>query len=109
MKLKTKRTEILDSLQIAQYFISTGSTLPLLSNILFEADNDFLYLSATDMDISVRIKCKVDKIEQPGKTTIPKKIIALIKEFTDDDIKIETDKNELQKLNLSYAKTCQPI
>lgn len=103
MKLKTKRTEILDSLQIAQYFISTGSTLPLLSNILFEADNDFLYLSATDMDISVRIKCKVDKIEQAGKTTIPKKIIALIKEFTDDDIKIETDKNDNTKVQCKKA------
>jgi DNA polymerase-3 subunit beta len=98
MKFKTKKNEILDSLQIAQYFISTGATLPLLSNILFDADNEFLYLSATDMDISVRIKCKVDKIEQPGKTTIPKKIIALIKEFTDDDIKIETDKNDNTKV-----------
>ncbi len=98
MKLKTKKNEILESLQIAQYFISTGATLPLLSNILFEADNDFLYLSATDMDISVRIKCKVEKIEQPGKTTIPKKIIALIKEFTDDDIKIETDKSDNTKV-----------
>lgn len=98
MKFRTKRNEILEPLQIAQYFISTGSTLPLLSNILFEADNDFLYLSATDMDISVKIKCKVEKIESPGKTTIPKKIISLIKEFSDDDIKIETDKNDNTKV-----------
>ncbi|MGD0565778.1 MAG: DNA polymerase III subunit beta [Candidatus Goldiibacteriota bacterium] len=98
MKIITKKNEILDSLQIAQYFISTGSTLPLLSNILFDAEDDFLYLSATDMDISVRIKCNVEKIEQPGKTTIPKKIIALIKEFTDDNIKIETDKNDNTKV-----------
>lgn len=103
MKFKTKKSEILDSLITAQYFISTGSTLPLLSNILFEVDNDFLYLSATDMDISVRIKCKVDKIEQTGKTTIPKKIIALIKEFSDDDIKIETDKNDNTKVQCKKA------
>ncbi|MEI7542007.1 MAG: DNA polymerase III subunit beta [bacterium] len=103
MKFTTKRSEILDSLQIAQFFISTGSTLPLLSNILFEVDNEFLYLSATDMDISIKIKCKVDKIERPGKTTIPKKIIALIKEFPDDEIKIDTDKNDNTKVQCKKA------
>jgi DNA polymerase-3 subunit beta len=98
MKLITKKNEILDSLQVAQFFISTGSTLPLLSNILFDAQDDFLFLSATDMDISVKIKCRVEKVEQAGKTTIPKKIIPLIKEFTDDIIKIETDKNDNTKV-----------
>jgi len=94
MKFKTNKDEILDSLSTAQYFISTGSTLPLLSNILFEAEGENLYLSATDMDIYVRIKSGVNKIEAPGRTTIPKKIIALIKEFSNNEIKIEADKND---------------
>ena len=98
MKIKTNKQEILESLTVAQYFISTGSTLPLLSNILFEAEGDHLNLSATDMDISVRIKCKVDKVEEEGKTTIPKKIISLIKEFPEADILLESDKTDNIKL-----------
>lgn len=94
MKIKTNKKEILDSLMVAQNFISTTSTLPLLSNILFEAEGDSLVFSATDMDMSVRIKSKVGKVDEPGRTTMPKKIISLIKEFTDDDIKIESDKND---------------
>ena len=98
MKIKTNKKEILDQLLVAQNFISTTSTLPLLSNILFEAEGDFLYFSATDMDMSVKIKCKVNEIETPGKTTMPKKIISLIKEFSDDEIRIESDKNDNIKL-----------
>jgi DNA polymerase-3 subunit beta len=94
MKIKTTKEEILNSLQIAQYFISTGSTLPLLSNILFEANGEYLNLTATDMDISAKIKCKVENIKEEGKTTIPKKIISLIKEFPDAEITIESDKND---------------
>ncbi|HRU38490.1 MAG TPA: DNA polymerase III subunit beta [Candidatus Goldiibacteriota bacterium] len=98
MKIKTNKKEILDSLQIAQCFIPATSTLPLLSNILFEAEGDTLNFSATDMDMSVKIKCRVSKVEEPGRTTIPRKIVSLIKEFTDDEIKIESDKNDNIKL-----------
>ena len=94
MKLKTRKSEIIGLLNVAQNFISTSATLPLLSNILFEAEGEVLSISATDMDISVTAKCKVEKIDEPGKTTIPKKIISLIKELPDEVIKIESDKND---------------
>jgi len=105
MEIKTNKKEILDSLLIIQNFISTSTTLPLLSNILFEADNEYLYLMATDMDISAKVKCKLSKIEKEGKTTIPKKIIPLIKELPDAEISFIADKNDnikIQCLKSSY-------
>lgn len=98
MKLKTRKSEIIGLLNVAQNFISTNATIPLLSNILFSAENDVLSISATDMDISVTAKCKVEKIEEKGKTTIHKKIIPLIKELSDESIKIEADKNDNIKI-----------
>lgn len=94
MKIKTNKNEILGPFLIAQYFISPTSTLPLLSNILFEAQDDGIYISATDMDMSVRIKSTVNKIDETGKTTVPKKIISLLKEVPDSEIKIDSDKND---------------
>lgn len=98
MKIKTNKNEILNPLLVAQYFISPTSTLPLLSNILFEVQEDGIYISATDMDMSVRIKSNVNKIDETGKTTIPKKIISLLKEVPDSEIKIDSDKNDNIKL-----------
>ncbi len=107
MKIKTNKQEILNSLQIAQFFISTGSTLPLLSNILFEAEGEYLNLTATDMDISAKIKCKVENISEEGKTTIPKKIISTIKEFPEAEINMESDKNDV--INLKCGKSSYKI
>ncbi len=94
MKIKTNKNEILGPLLVAQYFISPTSTLPLLSNILFEVEEDGIYISATDMDMSVRIKSNVEKVDETGKTTIPKKVISLLKEVPDSEIKIDSDKND---------------
>jgi DNA polymerase III subunit beta len=107
MKIKTSKSEILESLQVANYFISTGSTLPLLSNILFEAEGDSLTLSATDMDLSARIKCKVSKISESGKTTVNKKILSLVKEFPESEITLETDKND--NITLKCARSTYKI
>lgn len=98
MKIKTNKKEILTPFSLAQLFISPTSTLPLLSNILFEVEEDGIYVSATDMDMSIRIKSNVEKIEEIGKTTIPKKIISILKEAPDSEIKLESDKNENIKL-----------
>lgn len=98
MKIKTNKNEILSPLLIAQYFISPTSTIPLLSNILLEVEDDGIYISATDMDMSVRIKANVNQIDETGKTTIPKKIISLLKEAPDSEIKIDSDKNDNIKL-----------
>jgi len=107
MEIKTNKKEILDSLLIIQNFISTSTTLPLLSNILFEAEKDFLYLMATDMDISAKVKCKLSKIEKEGKTTIPKKIISLIKELPDAEISFTADKND--NIKIQCAKSTYKI
>ncbi len=96
MKIKTNKNEILSPFLVAQNFISPTSTLPILSNILFEAEEDGICVSATDMDMSVRIKSKVDKIEETGKTTIPKKVISILKEVPDAEIKIDSDENNIK-------------
>jgi|DewCreStandDraft_4_1066084.scaffolds.fasta_scaffold01070_38 DNA polymerase-3 subunit beta len=98
MKIKTNKNEILNPLLVAQYFISPTSTLPLLSNILFEVEENTLSVSATDMDMSVKINSKIEKVEETGKTTIPKKVISILKEAPDSEIKLESDKNDNIKL-----------
>ncbi|MEI7640495.1 MAG: DNA polymerase III subunit beta [bacterium] len=104
MKIKAGKSEMLGALNIIKNFISSSTTLQLLSNILFEAEGDTLYLSATDMDISAKIKCPIGKVEKEGKTTIPKKLIQLISEFPEADVIIEVDKTDNIKVQSSGLK-----
>ena len=70
MKLTIERGALLRSLQHAQGVIERRTTIPILSNVLLNADGATLSLTATDMDIAIveRVACTV---AQPGATTVP--------------------------------------
>ena len=70
MKLTIERGSLLRSLQHAQGVIERRNTIPILSNVLLNADGATLSLTATDMDIAIveRVACTV---AQPGATTVP--------------------------------------
>lgn len=53
---------------------SRASTLPILTNILFEASGSSLALSATNLEIGIRTKVR-GKVEQEGKVVVPAKLI----------------------------------
>ena len=66
MKLTIERGALLRSLQHAQGVIERRTTIPILSNVLLNADGATLSLTATDMDIAIveRVPCAV---AQPGR------------------------------------------
>ena len=69
MKFIVKKTQIFKTLSHLQSIVSRKNVLPILSNILIEADNNVLTLSSTDMDISIKesIDCIV---KENGSTTL---------------------------------------
>ena len=61
MKFIVTKSDIFTTLTHLQSIVSKKNTLPILSNILIEAENNSLTLSSTDMDISIKesINCNV--------------------------------------------------
>ncbi len=104
MKLEAKKDVLLNGIQKVQNVISAKSTLPILSNILIETQQDTLKLTATDLDIGISCAFPVD-IHEPGMITIPAKRFAdIIKELPDDRVSINTKKNNLITIE---TKSCQ--
>ncbi len=58
----------------AERVVSKHTTLPILNNILFEAQKGGLTLFATNLEIGITVKIGA-KIEKEGKITIPAKLI----------------------------------
>ena len=54
MKFIVIKSDIFKTLTHLQSIVSKKNTLPILSNILIEAENNSLTLSSTDMDISIK-------------------------------------------------------
>ncbi|MFH1191714.1 MAG: DNA polymerase III subunit beta [Candidatus Omnitrophota bacterium] len=93
MKFKVEKSILINAIQTVQNVITTKSALPILSNILIEAQNNTLKLTATDLDIGITCVIPVD-IQEAGAITIPaKRFSDIIKEFPLEIINIATKKN----------------
>ncbi len=93
MKFKVEKNHLINAIQAVQNVITTKSALPILSNILIEAQGGNLKLTATDLDIGITCVIPVD-IQEPGAITVPaKRFSDIVKEFPIDIITVTTKKN----------------
>jgi DNA polymerase-3 subunit beta len=70
MKATTERATLLKSLGHVQSVVERRNTIPILSNVLIEAQEDGgLRLMATDLDLQINETCEAN-VTQPGATTV---------------------------------------
>jgi DNA polymerase-3 subunit beta len=82
-----------EGINALQNITSKKGTLAILSNILIEANTDCIFLTATDLEVSLKIKLPAEIIE-PGSLTIPsKKIFEIIRESGSTFINIKEKEN----------------
>lgn len=106
MKLSLTKQEFAKSLSFIQNIVDSKSTIPILSNVLLEAKQGRLHLTATDMDMTISDKIKINNIEAEGSICVPAHILYnVIKELSDDKpIDLRYDENS-KKLYLGSLKS----
>lgn len=93
MKIKILKADLVKNIQNVQNIISSRAALPILSNILIEAEKDIVRLTSTDLDIGIT-STLASEIEESGAITVPAKRFGdIIRELPDEDILITTMKN----------------
>ncbi|WP_374764823.1 DNA polymerase III subunit beta [Yunchengibacter salinarum] len=70
MKVSIERSALLKSLSHVQSVVERKTTIPILANVMLEAEGDRLALTATDLDIAL-VEHAPAMIEQAGATTVP--------------------------------------
>jgi DNA polymerase-3 subunit beta len=91
MKFSVSKEKLLEGLQTVQNVVSTRTTLPILSNVLLQAEGSELKLTTTDLDVGVRgsVEAGVDK---PGSTTLPaRRLFTIVRELPSSEITFEID------------------
>jgi len=95
MKLKVGKDVILEGFQKVQSIVSTRTTLPVLSNVLFKAEKNTLSLSTTDLEVSVRTTVDA-KVSDAGATTLPaRRLFSIFRELSANDIEIAVDEKNV--------------
>ncbi|MGR3483998.1 MAG: DNA polymerase III subunit beta [Paracoccaceae bacterium] len=70
MKIEIERATLLRAVARAQSVVERRNTIPILANVLIEAEGETLRLRATDLDVEV-VDTAQAKVGTPGATTVP--------------------------------------
>ena len=93
MKTTIERSAFLKALNHVQSVVERRNTIPILSNVLLEAENGVLTLTATDLEIEVRERVEAE-VAQPGAITAPAHMLYDIVRKLPDGGQIELAKDE---------------
>ena len=105
LEITVSRAELLRELTAAQSVVERKTTIPILSNFLFEAADDTLTITATDLDQSIRTSCPA-KVKKPGACTIPaRKLFDYIKLLPEGDISIKLMDNHWVQIRAGRSNT----
>tara|TARA_B100000989_G_scaffold255483_1_gene204409 strand:+ start:3331 stop:4443 length:1113 start_codon:yes stop_codon:yes gene_type:complete len=105
MKFNVNQKELQEALSYCQGVIEKRSTLPILSNILLDANASKLTITATDLDLIFVHQINNVEILEEGRTTTSSSIMFdIVRKFSSDK-KINLSLNNNNKLQLESEKS----
>src|SRR5467141_861764 len=105
MEITVSKFDLLKELTATQGVVERKTTIPILSNFLFEAADDKLSITATDLDLSLRTSCSA-KVKKEGACTIPaRKLYDYVKLLPDADISVRLLENHWVNIRAGRSNT----
>src|SRR5213080_2873984 len=105
IEITVTKADLLKELTASQGVVERKTTIPILSNFLFEASDDRLTITATDLDLSLRTSCSA-RVKKEGSCTIPaRKLHDYVKLLPDADITIKLLENHWVSIRCGRSNT----
>lgn len=105
MEFTVSKADLLRELSLSQGVVEKKTTIPILSNVLLEAREDRLFLTATDLELGLRTSCPV-KIKKEGSGTIPaRKLLDYVRLLPDADITVKFMENHWANFTCGRSRT----
>ena len=98
MKFKINRDHFSYGLAQVLNVVGSKATMPILSNVLIEAEKDQISLTTTNLDLGIRCKIKAE-VKEVGSVTLPvKRLASIIREPPNVDVVYDCSPNHQVKL-----------
>ena len=95
MKFSCLKSHLEHALSNAERFVGKNVTLPILGNVLLQADEHGLMVTATNLEHAVEIRVPGDT-KRPGKVSVPARIVSsLIQATREEKIELEAKQGNL--------------
>lgn len=98
MKFKINRDHFANGLAQVLNVVGSKATMPILSNVLIEAEKDQISLTTTNLDLGIRCKIKAE-VKETGSVTLPvKRLATIVRELPNVDVTFDASPNHQVKL-----------
>lgn len=98
MKFHIQRDHFSTGLQQVLNVVSSRATMPILANVLIQAQDGELMLTTTNLDMGIRCHIRA-KVTENGSVTLPvRKLANIIKSLPSMDVTVETTPNHQAKI-----------
>jgi DNA polymerase III subunit beta len=98
MKFKINRDHFANGLAQVLNVVGSKATMPILSNVLIEAEKDQISLTTTNLDLGIRCRIKAE-VKETGAVTLPvKRLAGIARELPNLDVTVDASPNHQVKL-----------
>lgn len=104
MEFTIEKDTFVKALQKIQSIVERRNTMPILSNVLIEASDNFLTFTATDLEVGMKSSYKAKVIEDGRITLSAKKLYEIIRELPEEQIRLSTKNNDWVEIVCGKAK-----
>jgi len=109
MRIEVLQEQLLAGLSVVGRAVATRAQLPVLSHILIEANNEGLVLSATDLEIGIKVKVSA-KVTEVGKVAVPAKMfVEFLSSLNPGKVELKLEKETLILSAPGYSGKFQTI
>jgi DNA polymerase-3 subunit beta len=104
MDFTVSKSELLRELQYVQGVVERKTTVPILSNLLFETTGNSLVVTATDLDVTVQCACSAN-IKVSGAVTVSaRKMFDIVRLLPESEIHFKTASAEWLNVTCERSK-----
>lgn len=105
LKIKVNQREFNKALTSALKVVERSTTMPIIKGVLLEVKDGSLYISATDLLISIESKIEGLGESEDGSIVVQAANILseIIKRLPDEEVELETDDSDNLKIRCSYS------
>lgn len=105
MEFTVSKSDLVRELNLSQGVVEKKTTIPILSNVLMEAADGRIVLTATDLELGIRCSCPAT-VKKEGAGTIPaKKLLDYVRLLPDTNLDVKILENHWANLTCGRSKT----
>jgi DNA polymerase III subunit beta len=105
MEFSVSKSDLVRELGLTQGVVEKKTTIPILSNILIEAEGDQVWLTATDLELGIRCACPA-RVKKEGAGTIPaRRLLDYVRLLPDADVQVKFQENHWANLVCGRSRT----